>query len=186
MKVLIFGNLHHKNKIGLEKILLYLQYDYLFSNNINLIEQYDIIYSPSEPINIEKNKKYIFGPHFSVFPCNKLNNIVNYNNVVYIQPSEWAKNAWSSISNRINIQVFSFAVDTDKFIPIKSLNEKTDVIIYFKHRNPEELKYIYEYLLSMNEWVDFIDSWKKFWSIDTEFIDFTDLYSNFDLPIIEF
>jgi len=61
-------------------------------------------------------------------------------------------------------------------------NKNVDII-----RDPDSIKkYIYEYLLSMEEWNIFIDSWKKFWSIDTEFIDFTDLYSNFDLPIIEF
>ena len=44
-------------------------------NNVALIDtidlsMFDCVYSPSSPINVEKypNTKFLFGPHFSVFP----------------------------------------------------------------------------------------------------------------------
>ena len=77
MKVLIVGTFHHKNKEGLERLLKYLNYDYKFVNNLNDINNYDIIFSPCHPIDASKypDKKFIFGPHFSVFPNKLLDSI---------------------------------------------------------------------------------------------------------------
>ena len=47
--ILIIGSFHHKNKEGLERILIHLNYDYKFINNIN-----DIIFSPCNPIDTSK------------------------------------------------------------------------------------------------------------------------------------
>ena len=80
MKFLILSQsfLHIKNKNGLIAVLNYLKWQYHFGN-INDINHYDIIYSPSEPIDVSKypTKKFIFGPHFSVFPNHKINSINN-------------------------------------------------------------------------------------------------------------
>ena len=84
MKILIFDNFHHKNKESLMKILNHLNYEYLKcnANNYDKIKEYDVIFSPSLPINVSlfPDKKFIFGPHFSVFPNNKLLEINNLNN----------------------------------------------------------------------------------------------------------
>ena len=116
MKVLIYGHLHHKNIHGIKQILNYLNLKYEFSNNLNNINNNcDIIYSPSNPINelYVKNKKIIYGPHFSVFPDNKLKQISQNQKAIYIQPSEWAKNVWTSFyKTNIPIHVFSFPVNT--------------------------------------------------------------------------
>ena len=40
MKILITGDLHHKNKEGLERLLKYLNYDYNFVNHINEVSFY--------------------------------------------------------------------------------------------------------------------------------------------------
>ena len=101
MKFLIVSpHFHHKNKIGLINILNYLQWSYHFGN-MNDINNYDIIYSPNSPIDVSKypNKKFIFGPHFSVFPTNKIKQINNiHNNSIYIQPSEWVVNLWKQMA----------------------------------------------------------------------------------------
>ena len=110
MKILVLDDLHHKNKIGLVLMLKYLKYEYKFGNTGD-IKDYEIIYSPCNPVDtsLYPNKKFIFGPHFSVFPNNKLLYIKNSNdNAVYIQPSDWACNAWKILGG-------------DSYIPIKTL-----------------------------------------------------------------
>ena len=98
MKILIIGNFHHNNMEGLKNILYFLKYDYYFTTTYyirNIINNYDIIISPCQPVDTSKypGKKFIFGPHFSVFPTNKLLEINNvHKNSVYIQPSKWAMN----------------------------------------------------------------------------------------------
>ena len=145
MNCLIIGGFHHKNKIGLELILKYLNYNYKFGN-INDINNFDIIYMPGYPINTANypKKKFIFGPHFSVFPTRKLLNINNiYNNSIYIQPSEWAADAWinKGAAEFLPIIPFPFPPHTDKFKPIEN-GKKDKVFIYFKRRKPEELEFL--------------------------------------------
>ena len=152
MKILIIGGLHHKNKEGLENILQYLKYEFKWGN-INDIKNYDIIYSPSYPIDSSKylSKKFIFGPHFSVFPDYKINLINNkHSNAIYIQPSKWASDVWINIGVEqiIPIKTFPFPVNTNKFQPININRDK--VFIYFKRRKPEELNYLLNFLSNKN------------------------------------
>lgn len=158
MKILIFGNFHHKNMEGYNMLFKYLNYS--VTNNINEILDCDYIISPSYPIDTSKypNKKFIFGPHFSLFPDNRLYQINNVNkNSVYIQPSLWPITFWQHYSyfntfQKSNISVpfkpFFLPVDTEKFKPIQ--NNKTKVFIYFKRRKPEELNFIKNFLTKKN------------------------------------
>lgn len=119
------------------------------------ISCFDAVYSPCDPIDISiyPNTKFIFGPHFSVFPeKNQMDIIEGNTNVVYIQPSEWAANAWinNPLCKDINIQPFAFGVDTKKFTPIKPIIEREKVFIYFKHRNPLDLQLIETFLTIKN------------------------------------
>ena len=155
MKILIIGNLHHKNRKGIEMILKYLKWNYKYgAGNIDEIRNFDIIYSPSQPINTSlfPKKKFIFGPHFSVFPDNKLSHINNNcNNSCYIQPSNWVINLWKTfnVDNIIPLKVFYFPVNTEKFKPITN-NERKKVFIYFKRRKNEELNVITSFLNNKN------------------------------------
>jgi glycosyltransferase involved in cell wall biosynthesis len=109
------------------------------------IRKYDAVYSPCVPIDTYNypNTKFIFGPHFSVFPDNKVSFILR-ENCVYIQPSEWCKNSWKehAICNNLNIQVIPFGVDTERFKEVKPLEQRKKVFIYFKTRHPVELDFI--------------------------------------------
>ena len=150
MKILIIGDFHHKNKEGLERLLKYLNYDYKFVNNLNDINNYDIIFSPCHPIDTSKypDKQFIFGPHFSVFPDNRLMYINNlHNNSIYIQPSEWVCKLWRSFNaeNIIPLKSFAFPVNTEKFNDLGK--ERSKVFIYHKRRKPEELNYIESFLM---------------------------------------
>lgn len=113
-KILILDHklLHHKNKIGIENILKEINNEYEFKyGNENDIINYDIIYSPLNPINTSNfpNKKFIFGPHFSIFPDKKLIEINNiYKNSIYIQPSQWVCDMWKKMN-------------AEKYIPLKNI-----------------------------------------------------------------
>mgnify|MGYP001247935170 CR=1 FL=1 len=146
MKVLIIkGFLHHKNEEGFVKILNYLKIEYKNGGEED-IKNYDIIYSPSRPIDTSKyiEKKFIFGPHFSVFPTRSLLFINNINNnSIYIQPSKWAEKVWSNMGANtiLPIKVLPLPVNIEKFKPIDNI-KKGKVFIYFKRRNPEELEFL--------------------------------------------
>ena len=72
MKVLFINNyIHPKNLHAFMKYGFDIE---TIHGNINLgsidLSLYDVVYSPSTPIQTNKypNTKFIFGPHFSVFP----------------------------------------------------------------------------------------------------------------------
>lgn len=154
MKILIIGDAHFKNKLGLIYMLDYLNWEYKFGN-IQDIVHYDYIYSPDQAIDISNysDKKFIFGPHFSVFPNKELSILNNkYNNAIYIQPSEWAAETWRNMQAEkiLPIKSFPFPVNINKFKPIKDNINKTEVFLYYKRRNPKELNFIINYLKSKN------------------------------------
>ena len=153
MKILIIDSFHHKNMTGLKLLLNNINYEYKFGN-INEINDFDIVYSPNNPIDASNypSKKFIFGPHFSIFPDNKLlciNNI--HKNSVYIQPSVWVCQLWKNYGteNIVPIKDFPFPVEIDKFSPIQH-SQKNEVFIYFKRRKPEELEYVKQFLKYKN------------------------------------
>jgi hypothetical protein len=161
MRILIIDSFcHHKNKNA------FLHYDNIVfhsieRNHMELLTQidlshYDVVYNPSEPMDVSKYPytKFIFGPHFSVFPDDKINRIKGSNSI-YIQPSEWAANAWINYNNGINcnglnIKTLPFGVDTTKFNEIKPIQERDNVFIYFKHRNPQQLQLLMYFLNTQN------------------------------------
>ena len=164
-KLLIIDSfLHEKNKQGLMKILHYInteQIEYKVGT-VSDIPNYDIIYSPSEPINasLYPSKKFIFGPHFSTFPVhNQLQSIKNatYHNSIYVQPSEWVVHLWKNMGAEqfLPVKSFPFPVDTNKFKPIpnpeimkkESSVQEANVLVYYKHRIPYELNILKNFSL---------------------------------------
>ena len=144
-------NFHHKNKRGLEMICNYLGYNLVYGSEKDIPDA-DVIYCPSHPFNASKypNKRFVFGPHLSIFPDNKLRSIHNKDNSVYIQPSPWARDVWTNWKDMdaeklIPIKSFPFPVEVDLFKP--DVNQiKENVFVMFKQRNPEELKIIENHL----------------------------------------
>ena len=160
MKLLIVDNFHHKNMKGLEMICRHLNWNYTYKyGNISEIENeipnYDVIYFPVRPYDPLRypNKRFIFGPHFSVFPDNRLYIINNrFNNSIYIQPSEWAAKTWidMNVSRVLPVKTFAFPVDTETFKPSIHSSLRDKVFIYFKARDPNELKFVEKTLLKLN------------------------------------
>ena len=120
------------------------------------LNEYDCIYSPCVPINITNanvntNIKFLFGPHFSVFPDDKVNLIKNVNSV-YVQPSKWASDVWikNPLCNNLLIKALPFGVNTNKFVEKYSIKERNNVFIYYKSRDPKELYALKQFLDTMN------------------------------------
>jgi hypothetical protein len=156
MKILfIKSNTHHKN---FNFILKCTKINFFIVNSRNDIfhlnlNDFDAVFSPCEIIDVSlyPNTKFIFGPHFSVFPDNKLISIKGSNSV-YNQLSDWVVKLWKQFSQCDNLKLVTlpFGVDTEKFINIKPISERNNVIVYFKRRNPIELNYIETFLKCKN------------------------------------
>lgn len=157
-KVFIIDSwMHFKNKIGLESVLNYLNIPVKYGNIEDLTDEYNIIYSPCVPLNIlelkdYKKKLWLFGPHFSVFPDEKLE-LINYNmqNIYYLLPSLWCKNLWLKHFNNININIIvnPFALNLENY-KIDLNIERKNIIIYFKSRKLTELDWIINLLNKRN------------------------------------
>jgi len=148
---------HEKNKNALFKYKS-IQYDIINIHQINsvVLNHYDAVISPSEPCDVSKfpNVKFIFGPHFSIFPDEKIN-FIKHKNVVYIQPSDWARDVWINYNNGIschglNIKSLPFGVETEKFKEIKPIQERDKVFIYYKSRIHDELHFLIHFLNQKN------------------------------------
>ena len=149
MKFYLTDKFHHKNEFSLRKGLKDLGIVL-----VNSIEKADLIYSPCKPIDISRypKKKFIFGPHFSVFINTKcmFNNI--HNNAIYIQPSEWVRKLWVDEFKYKSLPVvpYAFGVDTDTYTETKQINDRQKVLIYFKRRKQSDLKYVTDFLDKLN------------------------------------
>jgi hypothetical protein len=153
--IFIKSNIHHKNLnfiLNCKIINFYIINSVADFYKID-ISSFDAVISPCDPINVSlyPNIKFIFGPQFSVFPDNKLTTIKGPNSV-YNLLSDWVINIWRQypICNNLRLIPLPFGVETDKFINIKPLSERNEVIIYFKHRNPYELNLVENFLKNKN------------------------------------
>ncbi len=156
MKVLfIKSHIHHKNInfiLKCKKIYFYIVNSINQINNID-VNTFDAVISPCDAIDVSKypNTKFIFGPQFSVFPEERLN-IIKGQKTVYNLLSNWVINIWEKfpVCNNLNLVALPFGVDTEKFVDNKSITEKNNVMVYFKHRNPEDLNFIESFLKYKN------------------------------------
>jgi hypothetical protein len=154
--IYINKGMHIKNDNALKS---YKNINLNIQNNIQILNQldlseYDCVYSPVQPINVSQypNTKFLFGPHFSIFPVKHQIDLITSNNAIYIQPSEWVVKLWKEnpICNNIKIMPLSFGVDTEKFNCINNIQERTKVFVYFKRRKHTELNYLLNFLQTKN------------------------------------
>ena len=155
MKILYIKNgMHFKNHnsmLSYKNITLYIIENIDVLNKLDLSE-FDCVYSPSIPIDVNKHPKtkFIFGPHMSVFPEKKQMDMIRGNNVTYVQPSKWAANVWknSDLCKNISVKPLPFGVDTNKFNNDTPISERSQVFIYFKSRHPILLNIVEMFLKS--------------------------------------
>jgi len=152
MKILFINQwMHHKN---MHALLNYKNIELEIINNIEDINKYDLnnfdcIYNPSNPIDVSKypNTKFIFGPHFSVFPDNKLL-LIKSPKVRFNLLCNWVENYWIpfEICNNIHFVNIPFGIDTEKFNEIKPIQKRDKIFIYYKSRKPEELEFVINFI----------------------------------------
>lgn len=159
--VAIFGSFHHKNQWALLEGLR--RRGIAVTNNIH---ESDYVYCPIFPThlaNMYPDKKFIYGPHFSVFP--EKNSIIDnrYNNAIYIMPSEWCIDFWKEMKySALPMYPCPFGVDTDKFapepttlvpstqvLPPPTQTKNNSIFVYFKRRQRIDLDYVLRLLPSL-------------------------------------
>ncbi len=145
LKIFIPYKYHHKNEA-------FLKYYETFFIKVDKLEDADIIFSSCEPFETYKypNKKFVFGPHFSIFPDQKSLGMEGcQKNSVYLMPSKQALNVWKNNFkfDKIKMVYSPFGVDTFKFNPTSC--KKSEVFIYFKRRDPDELKFLEKFLVKL-------------------------------------
>ncbi len=158
LNITICGQYHHKNKYFLDKMCK------KYFNYVNTINEADIVLSADKYIDITlyPNKFFILGPHFSVFPndiVKKFNN--KHNNACYIHPSEQCGVFWRDIFNFNNLEIFPMpcGVNMDYYKP--NCN-RTKVLVYYKYRNPDELRHVEDFLKKKNIEYKVFDYRKKY------------------------
>lgn len=155
MKVLFINiNMHAKNLNALMKYNINLHViNHALLDGLDL-SVFDVVYSPSFPINTSRfpNVKFIFGPHFSIFPEKNQIDAIRHKNAIYIQPSNWVVDLWkkNSLCDGMRIESLPFGVDTNKFNEIVPIQNKNNVFLYFKRRNPNELNRLLSFLQNQN------------------------------------
>ena len=156
MKILfIIEHTHIKNFNFVQKCKI-IDFTIIYSvheiNNFDL-SNFDFVFSPCKPIDVSKypNTKFLFGPHFSIFPEKNDMDIIRGENAIYIQPCPWARDVWVNNLYCNNIKMISmpFGVDTEKFNYFNN-QPRTKVFVYFKTRHPEELEFLLNFLNSKN------------------------------------
>ena len=156
MKILFVNTwMHNKN---MNALLNYKNVSLEIINKVSDIDKYDLtmfdcVYSPTDPIDVSKYPGvcFLFGPHFSVFPNDKIKNIRSSKSV-YIMPSQWCIDYWklNPLCDNLNMSVLPFGVDTNRFCEVKPINERNLVFIYYKSRQPRELEFIENLLRNSN------------------------------------
>jgi hypothetical protein len=154
MKILYLQNgMHHKNQHALTEYKNIQLYEINMPDDLDYINltEFDCVYSPATPINASKYPatKFIFGPHFSIFPVENQIQMVKSKNAVYNLLSDWVVNIWKQYSycDGLNIVTVPFGVDTTRFNEgSQSPQNKTEIIIYYKNRNPSELQFVIDKL----------------------------------------
>lgn len=165
MLLIINHWIHHKNKVGLEAICKYLNLPYTYGSindlELDVDKRYQFVYDAANAIDTDKydnrdgRRKWLFGPHFSVFPDSKLD-LINkaQHNIFYIMPSQWCIDIWKNIFNvKINMFSMPFPVDTVRFNEVYNINsqQRNSVLIYYKRRDPKELGYLLEFMNNKGE-----------------------------------
>ena len=157
MKILYLNTgMHHKNQHALNH---YKNIEFVTIHSPEQIGNFDLslfdcVYSPSLSIDVSlyPNTKFLFGPHLSVFPDEKLLKIKG-EKTIYIQPSRWVIDLWKiyfPICDNLPLKVLPFGVDTECFNEIKPWNQRNKVFLYTKHRNSDDLKKIQHFLQYKN------------------------------------
>lgn len=151
---------HHKNQNGLQLLI-----NEGYFNKVNNIDESHFIYIPCFPPDVNnisnvidyydikyKNKLFIFGPHFCVFPTpfvKSLDSTIN-NNIVFNILSDWCELYVFKpyLNGKLSMVKLPFPLDVNKFKPDESISDesKNIILIYIKHRRENDYNFIIDYI----------------------------------------
>lgn len=159
-KIFKVDTYHHKNEFFLNYFIN--KYHY----SVNNINDSDIVLSGETFLSKIENcdsKKFIFGPHFGKNRINEIRKINNNNDNIYIQPSLPSVKLWTDELNFSTMPVLSipFGVDTKRFIGNEKSN-KSNIIVYYKQRDPNEMKFLTKFLEVKNIKYKIFDYQKRY------------------------
>ena len=156
IKILFVNSWIHKK--NLNAIMGYKSIDFTIIRGLHEMDNYDlttfdVIYIPSDIVDVSKypGARFIFGPHLSVFPDERMLKISSSNSV-YVLPSQWCVDFWKvyPVCNKLKIEVLPFGVDVELFHQSQSIEYRNRVFIYFKGRRQQELNFIENVLTANN------------------------------------
>lgn len=164
MKILIMFDYDELEKKKFQNMFNFMKDVEVTFGNLSDIKYNDVVFCKRSYINTNDYplQSFIFGPSFDdmVMPSNKfLQNIGNFNraNSLFIFNCEWQKKAWININHLINMQVFHFPLEVQKYKAIQNINNKDRIFIYHRNRDKQELLYLFRFLARRNYKYIYID-----------------------------
>jgi hypothetical protein len=153
---------HHKNEHALKQQCLLFNIPLQKIDSIEEIQksEYNVViffsnyYDPS----LFPGKAIIYGPHLFIFPHGEIAGPVDEkhsSHSVFNVLSEWNVHVQNEFGGmKAPMKCLPFGVDIYKFKP--STNEKTDIFIYFKRRDPEFFRQVCDYVKNLPYTVHFL------------------------------
>jgi len=158
MRLLQYGDAHHKNTESMKRMCNKFNIEYYYSDNLN--SDYDIIWSPAKWINpnLFPSSKFIFGPQFWVLPDTNHpffsdSKPEHASRSVFICLSNWIEKLYNEITDisKSNIPFLPLPLGVDIQDCNKNKDEiEYDCILYFKNRHVSLLNFVEGVLKSYN------------------------------------
>jgi len=150
---------HHKNVESIRKMMAANDVQYTECNDLSQIDDSytlalcNLFFPPSA---FPKNCKVLYGPQFFVFPDDPNHPIHQYSyesgRFFYNSLSPWVKTIHEQFAPKLSLKFVTcpFGLDIDSIRQVPPPNQRSKVMIYFKHRNPDQCNSVIRFLLSKN------------------------------------
>jgi hypothetical protein len=153
-------NAHHKNVESIRNMMTKNRVDYTVCDDLSkLDDSYTVAICATRffpPDQFPKHCKVVYGPQFFVFPDNKNHPIHKYtydsSRFFYNSLSGWNLDIQKQFAPNLMLTFVTcpFGIDTESISIVPSLEKRTRVMVYFKHRHPDTLHRVLKLLLEQN------------------------------------
>lgn len=153
-------NAHHKNVESIRKMMVANGVQYTECDDLSQInDSYTLAICCTRffpPDAFPKNCKVIYGPQFFVFPDDENHPIHKHSyesgRFFYNSLSPWVKTLHEQFAPNLTLKFITcpFGLDVKSILEVPSANQRSKIMIYFKHRNPDHCNSVIRFLLSKN------------------------------------
>jgi hypothetical protein len=150
-------NGHHKNVESIRNMMTKNSVDYTVCDDLSRLDDtYTVVICATRffpPDQFPKHCKVVYGPQFFVFPDNKNHPIHKYtydpSRFFFNILSPWVLHTYKQIAPELNIKYLTchLGIDTDSISVVPSIEKRTRVMVYSKHRHPDALHRVLKLLL---------------------------------------